>query len=94
MTKRPNCIVAHYVFSCQHISVAAKGALQQHKPQFDEEYLQFLDQRKQAKMQWVLDPNQSNIDNLNNGRREASRHCKNKKKEYLKATIEELKTNS
>jgi len=26
----------------------------------------FLDQRKQAKMQWLQDPNQSNVDNLNN----------------------------
>jgi hypothetical protein len=29
--------------------------LQQHKPCFDEECLGFLDQRKQAKMQWVQD---------------------------------------
>ena len=28
----------------------------------------FLDQRKQAKMQWVQDPNQNNVDNLNNVR--------------------------
>jgi len=26
----------------------------------------FLDQSKQAKLQWVQDPSQSNIDNLNN----------------------------
>jgi hypothetical protein len=44
-------------------------------------------------MQWVQDPNQSNIDNLNNGRREAIKHCRNKK-EYMKATIDELETNS
>jgi hypothetical protein len=53
--------------------------LKQHKPWFDEEYLGFLDQRKQAKMQWVHDPNQSNTDNLNNVRHEASRHFRNKK---------------
>jgi len=29
-----------------------------------------LDQRKQAKKQWLQDPNQSNIDDLNNIRRE------------------------
>jgi hypothetical protein len=29
-----------------------------------------LDQRKQAKKQWVQDPSQSNVDNLNNVRRE------------------------
>ena len=45
-------------------------------------------------MQWVQDQNQSNVDNLNNVRREASRHSRNKKKEYLKAKIEELETNS
>src|SRR5215475_7203663 len=45
-------------------------------------------------MQWVHDPNQSNVDNLNNVKREASSHLRNKKKEYLKAKIKELETNS
>ena len=45
-------------------------------------------------MQWAQDPNQSNVDDLNNGRREASRHSGNKNKEYLKAKIDELETNS
>jgi len=45
-------------------------------------------------MQWVGDPSQSNAENLNNLRREASRHFRNKKKTYLKAKIEELETNS
>ena len=40
--------------------------MKQHKPWFDEEYLGILDQRKQAKMQWIQDPSQSNVDNLNN----------------------------
>ena len=57
-------------------------------------YVCFLDQRKQAKMQWLQNPNQSNLDNLNNVRREASRHSRNKKKEYVKAKIEELETKS
>jgi hypothetical protein len=39
----------------------------------------FLDDKKQAKMQWLQDPNQSNLDNLNNVRREGSRHFTNKK---------------
>jgi hypothetical protein len=51
----------------------------------------FLDQRKQAKMQWIHDPSQSYLDNLNNVRREASRHLRNIKKAYLKAKIENLK---
>ena len=45
-------------------------------------------------MQWVTDPSQRNVDNLNNVRREASRHFRNKNKAYLKAKIEDLETNS
>jgi len=37
---------------------------------------------------------QSNVDNLNNVRREATRHFRNKKKKYLEAKIDELVTNS
>ena len=44
-------------------------------------------------MQWVHDLSQSNVDNLNNVRRDASRHFR-KKKDYLKAKIKELETNS
>ena len=45
-------------------------------------------------MQWIQDPSQSNVDNLNNVRRDASRHRRKKKKAYLRAKIEELETNS
>ena len=45
-------------------------------------------------MQWIQDPRESNVDNLNNVRREASRHFRNKKKGYLKAKTEELETNN
>ena len=45
-------------------------------------------------MQWIHDSSQSNVDNLNNVRRDASRHLRNKKKAHLKAKIEELETNS
>jgi hypothetical protein len=64
--------------------------LKQHKPWFDEECSQFLDQRKQAKMQWLNNPNQSTVDNLSNVECEASRHFRNKEK----AKIDELETNS
>jgi len=72
----------------ENIKTSAKESLglhelKQHKPWFDEECLGFLDQRKQAKMQWVQDPNQSNVDNLNNVRPDASKHFRNKKKAYL-----------
>jgi hypothetical protein len=45
-------------------------------------------------MQWIQEPSQCNIDNLNNVRWYASRQKKNKKKAYLRAKIEELETNS
>jgi len=45
-------------------------------------------------MQWVQDPSQSNADNLNNVRHEASRHFRNKKKKYVRNKIEEIDTKS
>jgi hypothetical protein len=42
----------------------------------------------------LQDPSEINGDNLNNVRREASRHFRNKKREYLKDKINELETNS
>jgi len=45
-------------------------------------------------MQWTQDPSRNNVDNLNNVRRDAIRHFRKKKKEYLTAKIEELETNS
>jgi len=68
--------------------------LKENKPWFDEECLGFLDQRKWAKMQWMQDPSQSNVDILNNVRRVVSRHFRNKKKAYFRDKIEELETNS
>jgi len=68
--------------------------LKHHNPWFDKECKGFLDQRKQAKLKWLQDPGQSNVDNLSNVRLVASRHFRNKNKGYMKAKIEELKTNS
>jgi hypothetical protein len=42
--------------------------LKKHKPWFDEECYKLLDQRKQAKLQWLQDPSEINGDNLNNVR--------------------------
>jgi hypothetical protein len=50
--------------------------------------------RKQAKQQWLQDPSEANEGNLNDIRREASRHLGNKKREYLKDKINELESNS
>ena len=83
----------------ENIQTSAKESLglhelKQNKPWFDDECLGLLDQRKWAKMQWIQDPSQSNVDNLNKVRREVSRLFRNKKKAYLRAKIEELETNS
>jgi hypothetical protein len=43
-------------------------------------------------LQWLQDPSEINGNNLNNVRLEASRHFRNKKKEYLKYKIKELAT--
>lgn len=59
--------------------------LKQYKLWFDEKCLGFLDQRKQTTMKWLQDPNQSNVDNLNNVRRDTNRYFRNKKEEYRKA---------
>jgi hypothetical protein len=43
-------------------------------------------------MQWVQDPSQSNVENLNKVIRVACRRLRNKKKAFMKANIEELET--
>jgi hypothetical protein len=68
--------------------------LNKHKPCFDEGCSELLDQRNQAKLQWLQDPSEINGDNLKNVRCQASRHFWNKKKEYMKNKIDELVTNS
>jgi hypothetical protein len=42
----------------------------------------------------LQDPSEINLDNLNNIRCKASRHLKNKTREYLKGKINELATHS
>jgi hypothetical protein len=66
------------------------------KPWFDEGCSELIDQRKQAKLQWLQDPSEANEGNLSDIRREASkasRHFWNKKREYLKDKINELESN-
>jgi hypothetical protein len=53
-----------------------------------------LDQSKQTKLQWLQNSSEINGDNLNNMRRETSRHFRNKKRKYLKDKMDELATNS
>ena len=45
-------------------------------------------------MQWMQDRSQSNVDILNNVRREVGRHFRDKTKAYLRDKIEELEINS
>jgi len=45
-------------------------------------------------MQWIQDPSQSNEDNMNNVRRDASRNFRIKKKAHLRAKIEKMENNS
>jgi hypothetical protein len=82
----------------ENIEISAKESLGyselKHKPWFDEGCSKLLDQRKQAKLQWLHGPSEINGDNLKNVRCEASRYFRNKKKEYLKDKIIELVMNS
>jgi hypothetical protein len=61
--------------------------LKKHKPWLEEGCSKLLDQRKEAKLQWLQDPSETNGDNLNDVRRVASRHFRNKKRECLKDKI-------
>jgi hypothetical protein len=81
------------------IKISAKECLgycdlKKHKPWFDEECSKLVDQRKQAKLQWLQDPSEINGNNLKIMRREASRYFRNKKREYMKDRFDELATNS
>jgi hypothetical protein len=64
------------------------------KPWFDEACSKLVDRRKQAKLQWLQDPCEVNEDNLSDVGREASRHFRNKKREYVKDKINELELDS
>jgi uncharacterized protein YaaR (DUF327 family) len=68
--------------------------LKKHKPWFKKGCSKLLDQRKQAKLQWLQDPNEINGNNLNNVRQEANRYFMNKMREYLKDKINEPATTS
>jgi hypothetical protein len=55
----------------ENIKISAKESLgycelKKHKPWFDKGCSKLLDQRKEAKLQWLQDPSEINRDNLNN----------------------------
>jgi hypothetical protein len=83
----------------ENIKISAQESLgycetEHHKLWFDEEYLKMVDRRKQTKLQWLQDPSKVNENNLSDVRQEASRHFRNKTREYLKDKINELGSNS
>jgi hypothetical protein len=83
----------------ENIKISAKEnlgyyELKKHKTWFNKGCSKLLDQRKQAKLQWLQDASEINGDKLNNIRRETTWHFSKKKKEYLKDKIDELATNS
>jgi hypothetical protein len=54
----------------ENIKISAKESIgyfefRKQKPRFDEGCSKLLDQRKQAKLQWLQDPSEINGDNLN-----------------------------
>lgn len=62
----------------------------QQKLWFDEHCSKFVYQRKQAKLQLLQDPKQISTHNLNTARSETGRHFRNKKREFLKGTVNEF----
>jgi hypothetical protein len=68
----------------ENIKMSAKESigyceLKKHKPWSDQACSKLVDQRKQAKLQWLQDPSEVNGDNLRIVIREASRYFRNKK---------------
>jgi hypothetical protein len=83
----------------ENINISDKESLgyfeiKKHKSWFDEGCSKLLDQRKQAKLQWLWDPSEINGDNMNSVKCEASRHFINKRREYLKDKINAFATNN
>jgi hypothetical protein len=79
----------------ENIKSSAKESLgycgsKHRKPWFDEECSKLVHRRKQAKLRWLQNPSEANEHNLIDVRREASRHFRHKKREYLKDKINEL----
>ena len=55
--------------------------------------LMWKKKRKQAKLNWLHEPNEINLENLGNIRRETSRILKNKKREYFKEKTNYIQLN-
>jgi hypothetical protein len=80
--------------TCKNIEISAKKSqgyneLKKHKGCSKLSY-----QSIQAKVQWLQDPSKINGDNLSTLRHEASRHSRNKRRDYLKDEINDLAINN
>jgi hypothetical protein len=69
----------------KNIKISAKGSLRdyefkKHEPYYNKGCSKLLDQRKQAKFQWLQDPSEINGDNLIIVRWKACRYFRNKKR--------------
>jgi hypothetical protein len=68
--------------------------LRHHKPWFDVECSKLVDERKQAKLQWLQVPSEVNEDNLSNIRQELVDFSGTRKgKEYFKGKISKPESN-
>jgi hypothetical protein len=54
--------------------------------------LKIIRSKEAATLQWLQNPRPTNGDNLNNAQCETKKTSRNKKREYLKEKINELKT--
>jgi hypothetical protein len=61
--------------------------LKNHKPQYDEGCQKLLDQRKEAKLQWLQDPSEIN------GDKQSGVRCERLERGNICETINELETN-
>jgi hypothetical protein len=68
--------------------------LKKHMSRFDHRRSELLDQRKQAKLQWLHHPSEINGENLNNMIREANKYFTNKTRAYMKDKVNDLVMNS
>ncbi|PNF33805.1 hypothetical protein B7P43_G10012 [Cryptotermes secundus] len=80
----------------ENIKISAKESLgycelKKHKPWFDDGCSKLLDQRKQAKLQWLQDPSELNRDNLKHKIDELAMNSKNKNIRDLYRGINDFK---
>jgi hypothetical protein len=83
----------------ENIKTSAKDNLGYHRPKhnkpwFEDGCSKLIDQRKQAKLQWLQNSSQINGDNLQNLQCERRRTFRNKKREHMRDKINEIETNN